>query len=126
MTDTNNEELDRILLTLFHSYDGRGNQLAIDEAKAKLTAWKDRHVEAERDRWMAASMKRLAKYDEIGILPETQALIDEHVAEARISELMRLNSLVTDSQFHVPSRHKVYGYIARRKAQLSQTREEGK
>lgn len=32
-------ELDKIVTTLFHSYDARGNQLAIDEAKTKLQQW---------------------------------------------------------------------------------------
>lgn len=47
----------------------------------------DKRVAEERARWVKASMQRLAKYDTTGILPETQALIDQRVEEARVDEL---------------------------------------
>ncbi|MGJ5804326.1 hypothetical protein ACSCB1_35250 [Streptomyces europaeiscabiei] len=51
-----------------------------------IEQWHNAHLQAavkvERDRWKTASMKRLAKYDETGVPPETQALIDVAVREA--------------------------------------------
>lgn len=53
-------------------------------------------VQAERDRWQAASMQRLAKYDETGVPPETQALIDRAVAEAETNAVAWTVSVLND------------------------------
>src|SRR5882672_994244 len=56
-----------------------------DDALDAVVAWHTQQVETavktERDRWMAASMKRLVKYDQTGIPSETQALIETAVRE---------------------------------------------
>lgn len=55
----------------------------VEQINALFQAERDAAVKAEHDRWIAASMQRLAKYDTTGIPPETQALIDAAVAKAQ-------------------------------------------
>ena len=83
-------------------------------------------VQAERDRWVKSSMRRLGKYDTTGIPPETQALIGAAVLEARIDEAHRAASVALIHK--MDSAEQISALLSSRYEQLeqSQLKTEGK
>lgn len=74
-------------------HDSEDAKTSRDSAKAAIIAKIDEHyigkgeaelkVQEERDRWVTASMKRLARFDETKIPPDVQAYIEQRCIEAR-------------------------------------------
>lgn len=92
--------LDRLFCTHIPAKMVEG-QVVVDiptrqELESAISAHLQAAVRAERERWQTASMKRLAKYDETGVPPETQALIDRAVAEAETNAVAWTVSVLDD------------------------------